>query len=311
MVMENAKKRRPKYKPTLTDPPAMRMTSRDVGLLKVVNYHRFLTLPQIARLFSSTSQKKISRRLYLLFHNGYLARPEFQRFDHHSGGSSSAIHAITNKGRQYLARECDTRFKRIKNNTHRFFVDHTLKTSDVMIAFETSCQNQTLNLIYHDEVERRASSSIKKQPNLLTWPTPLSWRFQDVTMWIEPDKIFGLQSKRLPATWFFLEVDAGTMPVARKVLFRTSFLRKHLSYAVTYRDKLAHRNYGMKNFRVLTVTTSHERISNMIKAQNENTKDTCPQGLFLYTTFDDVKKSEDILTLKWRNGNGKEVSLLG
>lgn len=54
---------------------------------------------------------------------------------------------------------------------------------------------------------------------------------------VEPDRIFGLQFDRTPEgrrrSFFFLEADRGTMPVERKGLAETSFLRKLLAYRET------------------------------------------------------------------------------
>ena len=83
----------------------------------------------------------------------------------------------------------------------------------------------------------------------LSWETRITWQGKPTSIWVVPDKIFGLLFPGRPedTKCFFLEADHGTMPVVRTDLRRTSFLRKFLSYAATYRDKLHSQRFGMGN----------------------------------------------------------------
>ncbi len=123
--------------------------------------------------------------------------------------------------------------------------------------------------------------------------------------------MFGLSFPGRPqeTKYFFLEADRGTMPVVRTDLRRTSFLRKFLSYAATYRDKLHRKRFGMGNFRVLTVTTSKARIDKIIAAYKEHVSDV-PPNLFLFADHGRVQAADDLLSLSWTNGKGSAVSLL-
>lgn len=96
------------------------------------------------------------------------------------------------------------------------------------------------------------------------------------------------------------------MPVVRTDLRHTSFLRRFLSYATIYRDKLHRQHFGMSNFRVLTVTTSKTRINNLISTYRKYVADV-PPNVFLFTDRENVASAGDLLSLTWTNGAGKPV----
>src|SRR4051812_14111288 len=67
--------RRKRFVRDSRQPPEMRLTPRDVQVLRAVHAFRLLTTAQIGRLlFSPTTTSICARRLRLLFHHGYLAR---------------------------------------------------------------------------------------------------------------------------------------------------------------------------------------------------------------------------------------------
>src|SRR4051794_38118035 len=82
--------------------------------------------------------------------------------------------------------------------------------------------------------------------------------------------VFGLGFEGAPENrrraFFFLEADRGTMPVVRKGLRQTSFLRKLLAYRETWRQGVHKARLGIPNFRVLTVTASRERVEHLVEA---------------------------------------------
>jgi hypothetical protein len=90
-----------------------------------------------------------------------------------------------------------------------------------------------------------------------------------VAVGIEPDYAFSLYLPKVRRRAFFLvEIDRGTMPVERFDLKQTSILRKLLAYQAMWKAKAHLAHFGWRNFRVLFVTTSTERVENMIAAMN-------------------------------------------
>ena len=77
---------------------------------------------------------------------------------------------------------------------------------------------------------------------------------------VYPDALFILQSLSDGGrVHCFLEADRGTMPVKR-------FITKLRGYWHYWRTGQAEARFGMKNFLVLTVTTSPERARNLVQA---------------------------------------------
>ena len=173
-----------------------------------------------------------------------------------------------------------------------------------MVALERSTRAYSgVRVIYPDEILKRAGAARRGKHSPLSWETRITWQGTPTSIWVVPDKMFGLSFPGWPqeTKYFFLEADRGTMPVVRTNLRRTSFLRKFLSYAATYRDKLHSQHFGMDNFRVLTVTTSRARIDSLIAAYKEHVADV-PPNVFLFTDHESVVAADDLFSLSWTNG---------
>jgi hypothetical protein len=125
---------------------------------------------------------------------------------------------------------------------------------------------------------------------------------------VVPDRVFALEFTQpgKPPAYFFLEADRGTMPITRQNLSRTSFQRKLLAYHVTWKQGLHKTRFGFPRFRVLTVTTSAERMQSMI--------DVCSEleggrGLFLFAETSALL-GDDPFAYLWTNGRKEIVSLI-
>ena len=130
-----------------------------------------------------------------------------------------------------------------------------------MVAFEAACQKSgRVRLIRADEILKHAPEATRRRKNPLKWNVPASYGGQNITLGLVPDKIFGLQYLDKPEgknrAYFFLEADRATMPVMRTDIRQTSFYRKMVGYHETWKQGLHTTVYGIKNFRVLTVTSS-------------------------------------------------------
>src|SRR4051812_20682992 len=77
------------------DIPGFEITERDTAILQMFAHHRFIASAQIiavvAAMFPDTSEQQVLRRLFLLYHAGYVARPEAQVDIHQAGGESRPI----------------------------------------------------------------------------------------------------------------------------------------------------------------------------------------------------------------------------
>jgi DNA-binding Lrp family transcriptional regulator len=289
----------------------MHLTERDREIIRLVHRHRFLRSPQIVALVGESSQQLL-RRLKLLYHHGYLERPRAQLDYYHQGGSRPMVYGLGNKGRDLLRQEygdvvAHLNWSDKNQSVRRFFLEHALLVSEVMVSLELACRESGHIRLVTDH-ELRAENEGKLLSTSFHWNVNL---YSGRTLGVIPDKVFALE--RSPETgppnraFFFLEADRGTMPVIRCNLAQTSFYRKLLAYEATWRQSIHKTRFGFHRFRVFTVTTSAERVSSLV--------DACSQlngghGLFLFTHRDLIQKPADIFSSIWKTGRGEAVGLL-
>ena len=96
------------------------------------------------------------------------------------------------------------------------------------------------------------------------------------TVAIVPDAMFGVEyqdANRKLYRFFALEADRGTMPIVRSKGHQTSYLGK----IAAYREIVAHQVYktqlGLPNLLVLTVTTSEQHKSEIMRRLGEQAGD--------------------------------------
>jgi hypothetical protein len=78
------------------------------------------------------------------------------------------------------------------------------------------------------------------------------------------DGLFGLVFSDNTAAYFLLEMDRGSMPVARSRFDQTSFKRKLVVYWEAWKQGRHVEHFGLKLVRVLTVTEGAERADRMV-----------------------------------------------
>jgi hypothetical protein len=127
---------------------------------------------------------------------------------------------------------------------------------------------------------------------------------------VVPDLAFGLQFADNTRHFYMVEIDRGTMPIVRSDFRQTSFARKMRAYLTAHAGKRHERQFGWKNFRVLTITTDRYRKHSMMDALRELRVPHSPGGqLFLFSTRDELYRS-DPLTHGWSDGTSREVRLM-
>jgi hypothetical protein len=255
------------------------------------------------------------RRLQLLFHHGYLDRPPMQ-LDWYARGSEPLVYALGNRGAEVL--EAHGEFRRggirwdTKNrNLSRVFLHHTLAVAEVMVSFEVACRSREgVRLIQPEEVLAGAPGDTRRLRLPFRWQVEVREGGKPHRLGLEPDRVFGLRFEGQPENrqhaYFFLEADRGTMPVTRKGLAQTSFLRKLLAYQGTWRRGLHKSHLSIPNFRVLTVTTSPDRVKHFVAACHSLLGGG--SGLFLFGDRESLGRG-DTLAHQWVNGRGELVAL--
>ena len=106
-----------------------------------------------------------------------------------------------------------------------------------------------------------------------------------------------------------VEIDRGTMPIARSDFLQTSFERKMRAYLTAHAAKQHEKHFGWKTFRVLTVTTDQHRVQSMMDALRRlHVPNSMGAALFLFATRDELRAADPLMH-GWRDDNGRAVRL--
>lgn len=238
------------------------------------------------------------------------------QLDWYARGSEPLVYALGNRGAEVLAakgelRRGGVRWDTKNRNLSRLFLSHTLMVAEIMAAFEVACRSREgVRLIPPEELLAGAPAETPRLRLPFRWQVEVLEGGKPYRLGVEPDRVFGLEfkgaEKHRRREYFFLEADRGTMPVVRRGLAQTSIFRKLLAYQETWRQNIHKRHLGIPNFRVLTVTTSRERMSHLIAASRLLSGGGA--RLFLFggqVTFNE----ENILDLEWVTGKGDSISI--
>jgi hypothetical protein len=292
----------------------MRLTDDDLIIIRHVAKHRFLRSTHLIALLDRPA-KKLLGRLAALYHNAYLDRPRAQLDYYATAGSAPFVYALGNKGAAILTELYGTPRAKVdwtdKNRAAgRAFIAHTLMIADFMIALESALHcRRDVRLIEAQDVLAAAPAETRRAQN--PWKLPASMRHAGVThdIGVIPDQVFGLDfTEARKRSYFFLEADRATMPVTRSHPRQTSFNQKILGYLAGGGVRNAHgAHLGIGNFRVLTITTSPQRMETMWLAQNQASKGGSRQ--FLFVDHAKLKACPDVLAMEWINGKGEVVQL--
>jgi hypothetical protein len=304
---------------------SFKITERDLEIVRFVYRHRFLTADLITAL-TGGSRQGVSRRLNLLFHGGWLDRPRSQllmpeRLD--SRCNHAMIYALGNRGAKHLSVELDLPLSTVnwtaKNNELKsgFFLEHTLMVARFMVMIRLACKLMTgIEFISQEEIISKRKELIDTNDKELGFQVQLKLRKgqrKPFIISVVPDAAFGFRFLDQPKEkYFFFEADRATMPIRRASLLRSSFYKKMLGYHAVWEKRILGKTFHFKDVRVLTMTTSNERIENMIEVGREMDPRKKGLGMFLFTTQDllSLEHPEKVFQEIWLSGNGKKCSLL-
>jgi DNA-binding Lrp family transcriptional regulator len=280
----------------------MRLTERDKEILRLIHEHRFIRAPQIFELLKGSPQQ-LSRRLKLLYHHGYVERPRAQLDYYHQGGSRHIVYGLADRGGAVIGKK-QTDWTQRNRSAGRIFLKHALLVSEIMAAVELASRTNGIQLLREKELYVKKQNGEDRR---FRWKVNVG----GLKLTAVPDRVFALEFKspegKSDRAIFFLEADRGTMPVKRSHFSQTSFYRKMLAYEATWSQSIHQKRFGFNRFRVLTVTTSAERVKSLLKACAELRSG---QGLFLFADKDVLKEPAKILGAVWKSGKtGEAVSL--
>lgn len=300
------------------NPANMRLTERDLTLLEHVSRHRFLTTEQLQAL-DGGSKQNVTRALRVLFDHGYVDRPLSQIASMVLDGPKPMVYALGKKGAQALrahGRKINATVDWTEKNKRAgaIFIEHTVERAEFMTTLEIACRSQ-------DDVELMDAAAIIRQSPEVTQQArePLRWEVERIERGrkeifsVVPDGLFGLSFSDNTASYFLLEIDRGTIPLRRTDTYGTAAWRKNIEYKLRtyYEGWRASRHveqFGVKQLRVLWVTSSRTRMENMINIQQSVTGGK-GSALFLFGSREELRASNP-LGFGWVSGTGKKVGLM-
>jgi len=274
----------------------MRLTPRDLEILRHVARHRFLNSSQIATLIGGSAQQLL-RRLQRLFHGGHLDRPRAQLSYFTPGGTRPMVYGLARAGARALAVPGQTRASPDNRTVKQLYLQHTLLVADAMIAFQRACRaGHAPRLLQEEDLApgRPPSTAFK-------WTVPVARGDERRRTGLFPDRTFALEDTATgERVLCFLEADRATMPVTRRSLMQSSYIRKLLAYEATWTQGVHRERFGVSRFRVLTVTTTPARATHLAAACEGLTR---ARGLFLFTDIASITAAPSVLTLDWISAN--------
>jgi len=309
-----AASRRPRFR-RASEPHAFRVTDDDVAIVRHLARHRFLRSTHIAALVGR-SLDRTNDRLSRLFHAGYIDRPRAQLDYYPTAGSSPIAYALADRGARLLIQRDGVEFANVEwsrknRKAGRPFIEHQLEIVELSVALQlATVHRRDVQFIHPDDIIAAFPEQTRSARNPLSLRVSLAHHGAMHDIGLVPDLVFGLQFSDGTRRNFMVEIDRGTMPIARSDFLQTSFERKMRAYLTAHAGKQHERHFGWKTFRVLIVTTDQHRTRSMMEALNQlHVPHSVGSPLFFFTTRDELR-ARDPLTHEWRDGNDRAVRLI-
>lgn len=287
--------------------PMLSLRERDFQILETVGACGGLTALHLTALFFppyrypvSVAHSNCERRLKLLHMHGYLARIEQPQIL--SDGRKPFVHTLTKKGAQILAHYVGCELSelqwRVLEGESEHFLDHLLLTNNVRIALLSAMQqrpNDVAIQIWRDDVTlKRLHSQDRLKIELGEGRTETRILVPDGYVLLSGPRMRDFRNPAAPPSprelHHFLEIDRATETGASRLEHRRTWAKKIKMY-LAYYEQFYEQRYGTKGLRILTVTTSHKRMENLM----EITERAGGRFRFWFTTFERIS-TEHILT---------------
>ena len=270
------------------NPTRLILQQRDREIIKSIYSFRILTRQQLQQLFRINSTRRINQRLRKLYDHKYLSRYFLPTIR----GSAKAIYYLGPQGGTIVADELGIDLNLIKQKRkstvelQELFLNHVLGLNDIRIAFYLSL------FIFPDmTLERWINDNDCHQQYRVTA------NGKNVIKQFRPDGYFRILHKGKLYS-FFIEYDRSTMTQGR-------FAGKVLSYLNFYSLGYYEKRFGVQYFRVLVVTKTRERLSNL-----QRTVGTITDKLFWFTTMEQITPNMVFGPIWQRVGDRSNSSLI-
>lgn len=298
-------------------PPSFHITERDFAILWFVAQVRCATSDQISRRVGG-SPRGVRSRLKHLFRAGFLDRPVHQHaylaafFDE---GNRPLVYALARKGARLLAERgapVDQRLDWTTKNKRATapFLAHTVEVAEAMLGFHfPTSESANIRLIDHHDLLPLMPQTTRDLRDPFRLSVTIKHNQKPLTLAVVPDRLFSLVLGDGRRWNFALELDRGTMDInAKRLVGKSSFRKKLLGYYNGWLQKRHAEVWGFQSFRVVTITPSEKRLTNMLKAQRDVTNHSA-SGLFLYTTPERLN-AHGAFGAAWVSSKADGISLL-
>jgi len=244
------------------EPPII--TPLPTQIVHAVYSYRFLTSPQIARLFfrDDRAAEVMLRRLVGAGHLAGIKRPILD------SDTPDTVYALAQRGADFLASELDidrrlVRWRKYHNYVGLPFVEHRLSLNDVRIALTIGAPRLGHRLEmwrYEVPIREDVDDPDEKAPPLVLRPDAYV-RYLAGPRWLH----------------FFLELDMGTESHGRFA----AKIRRYLAYKESRVFRL---RFGGKSFRVLVIASTVTRVRSLKRI----TESQGGQRMFWFAPLGDV-----------------------
>ncbi len=299
----------------------LQLTQRDMTIIRACFQFRLVTTDQLMKLTETISRTKLNARLRELWAADFVDRPEIQRAVFAYRDTRPVIHALGQRGADWLTTNDGIRFpkgkgwKTANQLKSANYLEHRLGIADTVLRMREELGGKTKHrFIDKDELLLTSPGATQRKrypwlmPTQFTLPTGRQHKrgtLPDYTFAIGDQR--GEQERR---ALFFLEWDNSTEDFVRSDPDQSMILGLYLRYADVYGRKLQSDFYEFKNFRVLIVVNgTPDRIAKMISVYQAHVRDLCPAGTFLHTTVDEFETVGPFEKI-WLTGKGERVSIL-
>lgn len=300
------------FKPRLRKPrfrrcensPSLAITGRDVLILSLVNRYRLLASDHLCRLIGGSKQNLV-RRLGRLYHAGYLDRPRAQLFLN-DRSSRGIAYVLAHAGRKILQEKgsgTSSTPPRFDSVTSSLSIAHSLRVADVVSCFESAALRRGWRFLPHHDWLGPEHARLSQA----RWRVRLKDQGRRIDTWLIPDAMFAIAVGADRPSYFLVEYDRGTMPVHRHALSQSSFHRKVLAYIATRRSGALWKQFGVPAFRVLVITESKARMSNL-QAATASCFQRGESKMFLFLSVEDAEDMR-LLDGDWRQCSGVTARL--
>jgi hypothetical protein len=289
LTVDDQEKPRLKRNQRASAPPPLRLNERDIQIIRAVHEFRVLQQDQIQMLFFG-SRQTTQTRLAKLYHNKYLER----RFLPVVGGAASSptLYILDERGAEVLRSELGLEVRPPKKDERlgTKFLAHTTDINTFRIAVILAAREHAYKLeVWYDD------QSLSQDYDHVEIFVAKKYRRRVPVI---PDSYFALVVPR-GRTHFFLEMDRGTMELSRFQIKILAYLRYHASGAYEQR-------YKTKSLRILSVTTTANRLEHLKKA----TEEVGGSAPFYFTTLAQITPQTVLHDRIWRVAGSSQLHAL-